>query len=157
MQTVTCRLANGAEGALSVRLSLMTVRTDAAGTRPYIKEGFKFTGRPTASADRRTLRLKLTEQSVAVIRANEAEGGGAEKQPDLGAQPAEVKYLGATSSTVVADGGTVIFRLAYAPKDKVWVVAIRPTIVVAAEEEMLQKQRLEEKLLRVFPRGKSGS
>ena len=47
--------------------------------------------------------------------------------------------------------GTVLFRLAYAPKDKVWVVARKPMIFIQAEEDELKKQRLEDKVKRVFP------
>ena len=40
----------------------------------------------------------------------------------------------------VADGGTLIFKLAYAPKDKLWVVVLHPTIFIQAEEDVLKQE-----------------
>ena len=56
------------------------------------------------------------------------------------AQSPEVEDLGATGSALVADGGTLLFRLGYAPKDKVWVVVLKPTIFIQAEEDLLKKE-----------------
>jgi hypothetical protein len=101
------------------------------------KDGFALNARSVVSADRRFVRFKLTEQSTAVtgIKKREFEGPAGQK---LVLQSAETEDLGASGSATVADGGTAIFRLAYAPKDKVWVVVIRPTIFIQAEEDELK-------------------
>ncbi len=53
--------------------------------------------------------------------------------------------VGGTGSTTVDDGGTVLFKLAYAPKDKVWVVVLHPTIFIQAEEDLLKKEAEKKK------------
>ncbi len=45
----------------------------------------------------------------------------------------------------------MLFRTTSAAKDKVWVVALKPMIFIPAEEDELKKQRLEDKVKRVFP------
>src|SRR5580765_611087 len=40
----------------------------------------------------------------------------------------ETEDMGGTGSATIPDGGTIIFKLAYAPKDKVWVVVLQPTL-----------------------------
>jgi hypothetical protein len=127
------RFVNGAEAAVSARQAVRTFRPPAP---QFVKEGFKLTGLPVVSADRRFVRLKLTEQSVAVTGVTKREfGGEVGGQKLVVIQSPEVEDLGATGSAVVADGGLAVFRLAYAPKDKVWVVVLRPTIFIQSEED----------------------
>ena len=135
VQTSSGRFANGRESTLAARLTASNFSNAGgnADTAQFVKEGFKLTGLPIASADRRSMRLKLTEQSVAFVRVKRAAVGEVGGQPIV-AQATETEDLGATGSTVVADGGAAIFRLAYAPKDKVWVVVVKPKIIVPAEE-----------------------
>jgi hypothetical protein len=57
-------------------------------------------------------------------------------------QSPEIEDLGASAPVTVADGGTLLFRLAYAPKGKVWVVVVKPTIIIQAEEDALKEEAL---------------
>ncbi|MBA4064229.1 MAG: hypothetical protein C0501_11040 [Isosphaera sp.] len=137
------RFVNGAEGAFSARQAVRTYQPgpgpvaakERAGPPQFVKEGFKLVGLPVVSADRRFVRLKLTEQSAVVTGVTERELGEVGGQKVVARSPA-VDDLGAAGSAVVADGGLVVFRLAYAPKDKVWVVALRPTIFIQSEEDI---------------------
>ena len=144
VQTSGARHVNGAEATLAARQSVVTFRTQVVNDKSaeppqFVKDGFKLVGVPVVSADRRFVRFKLTEQSTAVTGMRKRELGeiGGQK---IVAQTLDTDDLGATASTVVADGGTVLFHLAYAPKDKVWVVVLKPTIFIQAEEDALKKQ-----------------
>lgn len=144
VQTSSGRFVNGAEASLSARQSVATFHTHVVNDKPaeapqFVKEGFKLIGTPVVSADRRFVRLKLTEQSVAVSGVRTRELGEVKGQKIV-AQSLETADLGATGSAVVADGGTALFRLAYAPKDKVWVVVLKPAIFIQSEEDELKKQ-----------------
>src|SRR5205823_13777807 len=102
----------------------------------FVKEGFKLVAVPVVSADRRFVRFKLTEQSAAVLGIRKRELGEVGGKTIV-AESLELEDLGSTGSAVVADGGTLLFRLAYAPKDKAWVVVLHPTIFIQAEEDEL--------------------
>jgi hypothetical protein len=135
---------NGVEASLSTRQSVVTFRNQLVNDKPteapqFVKEGFKLVGLPIVSADRRFVRFKLTEQSTTITGMRTRELGEVKGQKFV-AQSPDVEDLGATGSAVVADGGTMLFRLAYAPKDKVWVVVLKPTIFIQAEEDELKKQ-----------------
>lgn len=145
VQTSTARYANGVEATVSARRSTFTHQTlpvaakKAAGTTVAGKEGFKLLALPVVSGDRRFIRLKLTEQSAALVgmtKRNLAEIGG---EKLVLASPV-VEDFGKAGTGVVSDGGTILFRLSYAPKDKVWVVVLRPKIFIQAEGDALKKQ-----------------
>lgn len=140
VQTSSARLVNGAEATVTARRTLATFSNAPNGDvkkdeHPlFVKEGFSLQALPTVSADRRFIRFKLTEQSTVI--------SGTTKRPlgELGGKPIvfqtlDTEDLGATGSAVVADGGTLLFRLAYAPKGKVWVVVLKPTIFIQSEED----------------------
>ncbi len=146
VQTSSDRFANGQEATVSARRVVVPFTNFAdqkagiARDNPlFVKEGFALVAVPVVSADRRFVRFKLSEQSTRITGI---------KNRDLGeiggkqivAQSPEVEDLGATGSTEVADGGTAIFRLAYAPKDKVWVVVLQPRIFIQAEEDIFKKE-----------------
>jgi hypothetical protein len=163
VQTSTGRFANGAESVVSARRTVAAFTTvvgaDAVNAKAlkgetlFVKEGFGLVAVPVASADRRFVRLKLTEQSTAItgVRTRDLGEIGGEK---LVAQSLDTEDLGATGSAEVADGGTLLFKLAYAPKDKVWVAVLKPTIFINGEEEQKKEQkRLEDKVKRAFPDG----
>ncbi len=135
VQTSSGRFANGRESTFAARLTVSNFSNDGgnAETAQFIKEGFKLIGLPIASADRRTMRLKLTEQSVAFVRTKRAAVGELAGQPIVGQSP-ETEDLGTTGSTFVTDEGAAVFRFAYAPKDKVWVAVVKPKIVVPVED-----------------------
>jgi hypothetical protein len=146
VQTSTGRFVNGAEATISARRVVVPYATlpaavavggRADGTQ-YVKEGFGLVALPVVSADRRFVRFKLTEQSTVITGMKKRELGEVGGKLIVAQSPV-VEDLGATGSTIVADGGTAIFRLAYAPKDKVWVLVLRPTIFVQAEEDALKK------------------
>lgn len=139
VQTSEARIANGVEATLSARQSVLTFHPNVVGKKPhgppeFVKEGFKFVGVPVVSADRRFVRFKLTEQSVAVAGVRKREIAGLPGGQTMVAISPDLEDLGSTGSAVTADGGAVLFRLAYAPKDRVWVVVLRPTIFIPSEE-----------------------
>jgi hypothetical protein len=148
VQTSEARFINGAEATVSARMSLITfheqvVNNNPAGQPQFVKEGFKLIAVPVVSADRRFVRFKLTEQSVVLTRMKKRDVGEVVDKQRLVLQAAETEDMGGTASTVIADGGTATFKLAYAPKDKVWLVVLQPTLFIKAEEEELARQRLK--------------
>lgn len=139
VQKSDARFVNGAEATVSARHAVVTFHPQVVNQKPegppqFVKEGFKLVGLPVVSADRRFVRFKLTEQSVAVSGMKVRELGELNGRK-LVAQSPELEDLGASGSAVVADGGTLLYRLAYAPKGKVWVVLLRPSIFVREEED----------------------
>jgi hypothetical protein len=144
VQTSSGRFINGAEATISARRVVVPYTTDggpvgvAKENLLFVKEGFRLVALPVVSFDRRFIRFKLTEQSTAITGLKKRELGEIGGKPIVGQSPV-VEDLGATGSTVIADDGTAIFRLAYAPKDKVWVVVLKPTIFIQAEEDALKK------------------
>ena len=147
VQTSSGRFANGAEATVSARRTVVTFDPTggAKGVKAsdpdamFVKEGFALVAVPVVSADRRFVRFKLTEQSTAIAGMRKRDLGEVGGQKIV-MQSLDTEDLGATGSAVVADGGTVLFRLAYAPKDKVWVVVLKPTIFIQAEEDEIKKQ-----------------
>jgi hypothetical protein len=146
VQTSGARFVNGATATVSARRAVVpfTNHGEPAGVARdnplYVKEGFALVAVPVVSADRRFVRFKLTEQATLVTGIKKrALGDGPDGKP-LFAQSPVVEDLGATGSAEVADGGTLLFKLAYAPKDKVWVVVLKPTIFIQAEEDALKKE-----------------
>lgn len=154
LQTSESRLVNGADAVVSARQSVSTFASNpgAKSDKPqFVKDGFRLAAVPVVSADRRFVRLKLTEESTAVTGVKTRELGEIGGKRIVASTP-ELQDLGATGSIEVEDGGAVAFRLAYAPKDKVWLVVLRPTIFIQAEEDEIKRlKRLEEKVWRVFP------
>jgi hypothetical protein len=146
IQTSSGRFVNGSESVLSARLTLQTYHPNVVNDKPtgvpqYVKEGFKLLGTSVVSADRRFVRLKLTEQSSVVTGMKKRDlGEPGPKGQKLVATSPELADLGATGSATVADGGTLLFRLAYAPKDKIWVIALHPRIYIKAEQDELKRQ-----------------
>jgi hypothetical protein len=145
VQTSSGRFSNGGESTLSARQVVTTFYPGTVNNKPngppqFVKEGFKLVGQPVVSADRRFVRFRLTEQSVVLTRIVKREIGEVVKGQNLVMQSAETEDLGGTGSASVADGGTLIFRLAYAPKDKVWIVVLQPRLFIREEEEELKKQ-----------------
>jgi hypothetical protein len=150
VQNSTARFTNGLEATFSARQSVLTyhngfVNNLPAGPPQFVKEGFKLAGLPVVSADRRFVRLKLTEQSTTVTRMKKVDVGEVVDKQHLVIQSPELEDLGGSGSAVVADGGTAVFRLAYAPKDKVWVVILRPAIHIQAEEDALKELEKKDK------------
>ena len=149
VQESTGRYANGGASTFAARQSVVTFRQiqgdrvvakQVAESPEFVKEGFTLSGVPVVSADRRFVRLSLTEKSVLLTGMRKWELGEIKDQRIV-AQSPELEDAGASSSAVVADGGTAIFRLAYAPKDKVWVVVLTPTIFIQAEEDERKKEK----------------
>ena len=143
VQTSSGRFVNGVEATVSARQSVVTFHNQVVNNKPmdapqFVKEGFTLVAVPVVSADRRFVRFKLTEQSTALTGMRKRELGEVGGQKIV-MQTLDTEDLGATASAVVADGGTMLFRLAYAPKGKVWVVVLRPTIFIQAEENELKK------------------
>jgi hypothetical protein len=148
VHTSSGRFANGATATLSARQSVVTYYPGTVNDKPngalqFVKEGFKLVGLPVVSGDRRFVRLKLTEQSVVLTRIKKVEFGEVVKDQKLVWQTAETEDVGCTGSANIADGGTALFRLAYAPKDKVWVVVVKPRIYIPGEEEEIRRQRVQ--------------
>jgi hypothetical protein len=159
VQTSSGRFVNGAEATVSARRTVVTfsnvpnpVRVGGKSDEPlFVKEGFSLVALPVVSGDRRFVRFRLTEQSTVISGVKTRDLGeiGGKK---IVMKSLETEDLGATGSAVVADGGTAVFKLAYAPKDRVWVAVLKPRIFIQAEEDELQRQRrLEDKVKRVFP------
>jgi hypothetical protein len=148
VQTSSGRFVNGAEATVSARRAVMTfsnvpnaVRVGGKADEPlFVKEGFALKALPVVSADRRFVRFKLTEQSTIIGGIKKRELGEVNGKPIIAQSPV-LDDLGATGSATVADGGTVIFKLAYAPKDKVWVVVLKPAIFIQAEQDELKRQQ----------------
>jgi hypothetical protein len=151
VQTSSGRFVNGVEATVSARRAVVTFSPLPAGEiaagpvvgkadNPlFVKEGFGLVAVPVVSADRRFVRFKLTEQSTAVTAMRKRELGEIKGQKIV-RQTLDTEDLGGTGSATVADGSTLLFRLAYAPKDKVWVVVLKPRIFIQAEEDELKKQ-----------------
>lgn len=147
IQTSSARFVNGAEATVSARRTLATftnvpnpVRLADKPENPlFVKEGFSLGMLPVVSTDRRFVRFKLTEQSTVITGVKTRDFGEIAGEKFV-IKSLETEDLGATGSATVADGGTLVFRLAYAPKDKVWVVVLQPRIFIQAEEDELKKQ-----------------
>jgi hypothetical protein len=145
IQTSTARFGNGIEATFSARQAVLTYHNGMVNKKPsgppqFLKEGFKLVGLPVVSADRRFIRLKLTEQSVNVTGIKKQDLGEVIEGQRLVLSSPETEDLGASGSATIPDGGMLIFRLSYAPKDKVWVVVLHPTIFIQAEEDFRQKE-----------------
>ena len=138
---------NGAEATVSARRTLATftnvpnpVRLAEKADNPlFVKEGFSLGMLPVVSGDRRFVRFKLTEQSTVITGVKTRDFGEIAGEKFV-VKSLETEDLGAIGSATVADGGTLLFRLSYAPKDKVWVVVLKPTIYIQAEEDELKKE-----------------
>lgn len=147
VQSSEARFVNGVEVTISARRVVVPYTTvpgaitvgNKADYPLFMKEGFGLVALPVVSADRRFVRFKLTEQSTVITGIKKREFGEVGGKPIIAQSPV-IEDLGATGSAVVADGGTAIFRLAYAPKDKVWVVVLKPIIFIQSEEDELKKQ-----------------
>ncbi len=144
VQTSTARFVNGSESVFSARQAVQAYHNHVVNKKPvdppqFAKEGFKLIGLPLVSADRRFIRLKLTEQSLVVTGIKKRELNVIQDQK-LVLSSLETEDLGSTGSTTIPDGGLTVFRLAYAPKDKVWVVVLRPTLFIQAEEDFRKKE-----------------
>jgi hypothetical protein len=149
VQTSSGRFVNGLEATVSARRMVVTFSNtrvaEALGaktTNPdpmFVKEGFSLVAAPVVSADRRFVRFKLTEQSTVISGVKKRDFGEIAGQKVVFQTP-ETEDLGSTGSATVADGGTLIFKLAYAPKDKAWVVVLHPTIFIQTEEDILKKE-----------------
>jgi hypothetical protein len=145
VQTSKGRYVNGMEATVSARRSIIRFTNHGEPAwKPTdnplsVKDGFSLIATPVVSMDRRFIRFKLTEQSTIITGIKKRELGEINGQKIV-AQSPKTEDLGATGSAEVADGGTVIFKLAYAPKEKVWVVVLKPTIFIQAEEDELKKE-----------------
>jgi hypothetical protein len=147
VQTSSGRFVNGAESTVSARRTVVTFTNEinalgakAAKEEPlFVKEGFGLVALPVVSADRRFVRFKLTEQSTVISGVRKRDFGEIAGEKVV-FQTLDTEDLGATGSAVVADGGAILFKLAYAPKDKVWVVMLKPTIFIQAEEDALKRE-----------------
>ncbi len=142
VQTSKARFVNGAEATVSARRTV--VRIDATSEPAFVKDGFALVAVPVVSADRRFVRFKLTEQSTAVVGTRKRELGEIRGQKIVAETPL-LEDLGGTGSAVVPDGSSLLFKLAYAPKDKVWVVKLDTTIFIQAEENELKRQEEKNK------------
>jgi hypothetical protein len=134
VQTSTVRLANGMESMVSVRQLVFTYRNQAGGNLLVGKEGYQLGGMFMISGDRRTVRVRLTEQSAEVVGT---------KKRDMGkflATAPDLAEYGRSATVEVEDDGAILFNLEYAPKDKMWVVMIRPSIYIQAEEDARKKE-----------------
>lgn len=146
IQTSTTRFPNGREAVVSARRSTRTYYAyQPVGKRPdrppqVLKDGFSLLALPKVSTDRRFIRMKLTEQSSVVTRITQQNLGVVAGDKPLVLTSPTVEDFGRAGSGVVADGGMVLFKLDYAPKDKVWVVVLHPTIFIQAEDDELRKQ-----------------
>jgi hypothetical protein len=147
VQTSSGRFVNGAEAVVSARRTLTTftnvpnpVRIAEKAEEPlFVKEGFLLGMLPVVSGDRRFVRFKLTEQSTVITGVKTRDFGEIAGEKFV-VKSLETEDLGGTGSATIADGGSMLFRLAYAPKDKVWVVVLKPRIFIQAEEDELKKQ-----------------
>lgn len=136
VQTSKARFVNGAEATVSARRALVK---DNNREPPFVKDGFALVAVPIVSADRRFVRFKLTEQATAFAGTRKRELGEIKGQKFFAESPI-IEDLGATGSATVPDGSSLLFKLAYAPKDKVWVVKLDTTIFIQAEEELLKRE-----------------
>lgn len=141
VQTSKARFVNGAEATVSARRNVGRL---ASGEPPFVKDGFALVAVPVASADRRFVRFKLIEQSTAVVGTRKREFDEFKGQKIVVETPL-VEDLGGTGSAVVPDGSSLLFKLAYAPKDKVWVVKLDTAIFIQAEQDELKRQEEEAK------------
>jgi hypothetical protein len=146
VQTSSRRYSNGVEAVLSSRQTVVPYTTHpnealkVPGSVLYVKDGFNLVGLPVVSADRRFIRFKLTEQSSALVGERKRDFGEIAGQRFVMTSPV-VEDFGRTATVEVGDGATAVFRLDYAPKDKVWLVVLRPRIFIQAEQDELKKQK----------------
>ncbi|MDY3554125.1 hypothetical protein R5W24_003244 [Gemmata sp. JC717] len=147
VQTSSGRFVNGVDSTVSARKVVIPFKNDPAaisvGTKTsnplFVKEGFALNALLVVSADRRSVRMKLTESSTAVTGMQKRELFELEGKKAI-AQSLDTEDLGTTGSALVADGGAAIFKLDYAPKDKVWVVILKPTLFFQSVEDQLKKE-----------------
>jgi hypothetical protein len=149
IQNSKARFANGIEKTLASRQDVWTYHPNQneakkpRGPLLYVKDGFVLREFPLVTPDRRFVRFKLMEQSTIVhgMKVREIRGFGNAFME--GRVTPDISDLGTTGSALVPDGGALIFRLEYAPKDKVWVVVVKPTIFIQAEEDALKEEALK--------------
>jgi hypothetical protein len=142
VQTSKARFANGAEATVSARRTVVRVASGSAAS--FVKDGFALVVVPVVSADRRFVRFKLVKQSTAVVGTRKRELGEIKGQKIVAVTPL-VEDLGGTGSATVPDGSSLLFKIAYAPKDKVWVVKLDATIFIQAERDALKRIEEEKK------------
>jgi hypothetical protein len=103
------------------------------------KVGVRLNVTPVVSADRRFIRLKMTEQTAAIDHIRTRKLGEIAGGQPLVESTVFLDEAGKTAAVEVADCGAAIFKLGYAPKDKVWIAILRPTIIIKAEQEAEKK------------------
>jgi hypothetical protein len=118
--------------------------------RQAILDGISFHAQAGVSADRRFVRLRLTEKAGAI---QEICGG---KLPNpvgnvVGAESALVKETSQSQQLEIPDGGSIVITVQHRPralraKDRWWVLVITPRIHIPAEERMIRQSALEEML-----------
>jgi hypothetical protein len=153
VHTAKVRLTNGTESEFAARHTLVPFRpveTVGAKAKPdtdvpqLVKDGFRLRGTALVSSDRRYIRFAVTEQSTAftgIDKIEFGEFGGRE----IVLNAANTEDLGGTGSAVVADGGFLLFKLAYAPKGKVLVAALGAKIYIRTEEDELKRLEKQDK------------
>jgi hypothetical protein len=144
VQTSSGRYLNGSESNLSAREFVVAYDQNQVNKKPvepphFVKEGYKLIGLPIVSADRRFIRLKLTEQGAVLNGIKKQDFGEIIDGQRLVITAPETTDLGSTGSVSVPDGGLLVFKLGYAPKDRVWLVVLHPTIFIQAEQDELKK------------------
>jgi len=118
--------------------------------RQAIFEGISFLGQVAVSADRRSVRLRLTEKAGEI---QEICGGKLTKpvRNVEGAESALVKETSQSQVLEIADGGSMLVAVQHRPralraKDRWWVLVLTPRIHIPAEEQMIRLTTLEELL-----------
>jgi hypothetical protein len=128
------RFANGTESTVSARQMVFTYRPQPGAPTNIDKEGYRLVALLVISGDRRFVRARLMEQSAEVVGL---------KKRDFGAFTAtspDMAEYGRLATVEVENGGAILFKLNYAPKEKVWLVMLHPTIFVQAEENIGKKK-----------------
>ncbi len=116
-------------------------------------DGVSFRIRPAVSADRRCIRLKLTEEVAQLVAITPAKILDGSTGQELRVESPNVRKSSVTATLDIEDGQPVLMPVDYRPpaaagKDRLWVLLAKPTIYIEEEEEQIRKAGLP-----AIPRG----
>ena len=133
IQTSEGRFANGTESTVSARQTVFTYHPQPAAPANLDKAGYRLIALFAISGDHHSLRARLMEQSAELMGMKKRDFGG------FTAISPDMAEYGRLATVEVEDGGAILFKLNYAPKDKVWLVMLRPKIYFPADEKPKKK------------------
>ncbi len=106
--------------------------------------GVSFLADPVVSADRRYVRLKVTQEVAQLVEIKRAKVPDPRTGKDVEVESPNVREASLTTTLDIHDGQTILMPVAYRPpgaagKDRLWVLVARPVIYIEEEEEQIRK------------------